>query len=240
MKRSLTSLYFVVFSLIVTSCAVGTKEQSASLDSTTAPIEETSTVQSEEVVLVAVDSTSINDEDYGDPGMDGLLLSDDELSAEEKQFIALLTVQGLEPMTERETPVIVVTPGPGVYPYFNFPAFNGMLDVTALSSFLKDSTLRHSLPRYRFSPDKCAILDGFPDGIYIGDLNFKDVTLETPDLDQSERIENTLAALAPKYGVEFLVKFTSAEGDQFFLHFLTFRESGKLIMAILDQRDCGA
>jgi hypothetical protein len=109
---------------------------------------------------------------------------------------------------------------------------------------LSDSSALVTTMFYGFPKDRCALLEEFPEGIYIKDINFADKmnALQSTGDDEAvnKKIKAALDPLGSKSGTELLIKFSDKNLNTLFLDAYLIRKDDSLIIAVLDQRNCGA
>lgn len=184
---------------------------------------------------------NINDEDHGDPGLAGLIIDPAALEPEVKTFLASLTREKLNIVVPNNQDVLLVEPGPGVSPTYRFlKSSNELVEVDELMLYLSDSSALHPSTFYRMVYDPCQIIEGMPEGTYLRDVDFRDLTFTDSDDSVNQKLQRFISEKQSDSGVEMLIKFSSKTDDTIFLHLISVKQNGQLFLAIIDQRDCGA
>jgi hypothetical protein len=183
-----------------------------------------------------------NNQDNGDPGLSAMIVDFENLEPDIKDFLLRLDVSKIEEVLQAGKDFLLLSPGPGVYPIVEFGnSSKDLLVIKEVKVFLADSAY-DELNVYRALPDKCIVIEGYPDGIYFGYSDFKRFSSLNPNSD-NETLNKKLNAFTKetneKSGYEFVFKFTSTEGESLFINILTYKKDGKLFIGAVDQRDCG-
>jgi hypothetical protein len=192
------------------------------------------------------DSTDddFNNQDYGDPGLSATIVHFEDLDTEVKDFLLRLDGSKLGELIESKTEILLLSRGQGVNPIVKFGnSAKHLLAIKELAAFLSSSVYK-KLEVYRALQDnKCTVIEGYPDGIYLGYGDFQRFAEVNANSD-NEIVNKKLAVFKKskkeKYGNEFLLKFTSDMGEILFVDIITYKEDGKLFIGAIDQRDCGA
>ncbi len=233
-------LYF--FSVIIFLSCSSNNHTEANQDSTVFVNEHEVSSTSLGDTLAEEGIEEFNEQDNGDPGLDGLIVNEQDQTPEVRELLASLRSNMVPMNMVSGKTVLTIRSGPGIYPVFDFREPNTSLaDLEAFSTYLGDSVFEKSLTYYTLVHDKCTIIDSFPEGVYFNTFNFKDRQFES--VDESENLE--LKSFLTQFentdeGVEFIIKFGTKAGKETFLHLLTYLHEGHLVIAIVDQRDCSA
>lgn len=236
MKFSIRILLYVVGFFILTCCSKKKTETQNQNDTTASPIE----YGFEEII--AQDSATINYEIQEDVAISGVGIERSKVKPEILEFLSSLTQSEYGKTIDEGNGFLVITSGPGSHPVFAFAqSATDVLSIDEFILYLSDSSALITTTLYHLVQDKCLILEDLPDGIYLRDFEFKNLSLESYDNDEiNEKLQKMMKTLKNKSGSEFIIKFKSKMDDTLFLHLLTYTENGKLYISAVDQRDCGA
>jgi hypothetical protein len=224
-----------ILAFYVCSCSTSKNEavETSDLEADSAAVEISAESVAEE------DDENINDEDHGDPGMEGQIIDAADVEPDVKMFLASLTEKQLHQVITADQEILITTPGPGVNPIYQFASSEmDLMKVSEFRHYTSDSLLRPATT-YRMVWDVCE-MEGFPEGIYLRDVEFRDISLSDSDEIINEKLQRFLTARKSETGVAIFIKFRSETDQHSILQLLCSRKDGKLFLSIVDQRECGA
>ncbi len=161
------------------------------------------------------------------------------------RFVSSLSRMELVNVIDKKDPFVIVSPGVGAQPSYTFgQSLEDLLGLSEILLLLSDSSALVATTYYDFAKSKCAVLEESPEGIYIKEFAFADKmdALQSNSDDESlnNKIKAKLNSLKGEKGVEILIKFSDKNLNTLFIDFYTFKRDGALIVAFVDQQNCGA
>jgi hypothetical protein len=243
MHLKVSFVRFPVVLLIVILCACTSKkaESSETSDSTitdaadsTAP---STSIEEED------DAEHINDEDHGAPGLEDTKRSFGDLEPYVQQFIQSLQGKQIQNLID-STGLLVVTPGPGLYPLSNIASTaDEVIAIKEVTSLLDNpSFANNTLQFYTWHYDICDA-ESLPDGVYLDGPYVEEIGKDLWTSDETAQLDalnSSIKNLQYRYGKDFNIRFTNTTGETTYLTLHTYLKNDKLFLFMIDQRDCGA
>ena len=161
-----------------------------------------------------------------------------DLRPELQELITNLKAKNIRQLTSSVKQFVILKPGPGLYPAVGYG--KGEKDLLGLEEIYELMDFQSFDSTYRLLPDRCTVLEAFPDGIYVRetDAEHLQIPVSADDVSASVKLTGVLKEWTNKKGIELLLKFTPTE-EPLFLDFFFYEEDGQLRIAIIDQRTCG-
>ncbi len=173
---------------------------------------------------------NINDEDHGDPGLGAYLIHSEELDPKLMDFMTRFTQDSLMERISASRPFLIrdsdstLTLG---------TTLEQLISIDPLRQYLR-SPITLPVNWYRAVPPKCIIIQNFPDGVYVSDVNFQN----NPITGATEETATFVEKLNRSRGYELILKFSYENGDQTYLDLILFEELGQLELGMVDFGVC--
>jgi hypothetical protein len=216
MKSSATFIRTVVVLCMLAACNGNAGESSGR-----------ETQKSASIGGVIVDS-SLSEKEKTEALLPSITISYKDLQPELQELITGLREKKVRELAFADRQFIVLKPGPGLYPAVGYgKGVKDLMSLDEIHELMSFENLDEAI--YRLVPDKCTVIEAFPDGIYVRETDGENVQISiiTNDDTAGTRLSAALRQWNGKKGIELLIKFTP-DKDPYFIDFYFYEDDARL------------